>query len=901
MTAFRHTLLGQASTHALAGDRTRTLRALEILASLHARAATVGRTPADREAAAREIEAAVSNLPTLDSQTLGLLGKGMADARDPFTMDSAAWSKGFGLGVKVGNIVIGTQAVARILGGTLSPGAAVALQLAGVLAEPTLIYLADHSTPGHDLSHGPIMTPADPPQLESLSRWAFEKSAELYDSDDNLRLFTSDPAVKTRLGIDLGAEPSALVTQLPAELQKAVSEAVRRGLSDVATDLEAQNAILTTLRASVNSQLDMLAQKTNTLQSLMRDELGERERARALARVEADIQFVTSEIAGARALGGALIGTVFGNEQAARIFQTAVGSVQQIYQAVGLYTINKLGTIALTGTFIGAASALMSVMGPNQDQQVLQAIQMIHKKLDQLQAQLDRIESSQQEILGSLRLLYAEMERNAAEARARLDTIETRLLKLIEDASVNQRAADETAHGANLDQVQSLLRRPMTDRETQSFRDQYIPRLTLFYSYATRVSKQPAFTGDESAEVTFAQARDLIVTRRTADLMFGLLPALAALVGVIVPTGEDLLPTGSTLPNPITWAQGVNAYLEARILASEVQDADDGTWLPLMWKDGIRLRDAARVAGSYRSVRSAVQTLRAVTGVDIAHKDLAASATVLGVVLRSYQTFTEENFTKRYVLIEREWGGPHDGERIYSTGDVRRFRSVRANVDPLDLAVQLGLLERRCTFLSASEDDDGRYEGYACQLIVKVGPEENKPLLGKVLYEHHFSGVRQGVFRCWNPIEPSGDGRNPIELLDACSDLLRAHSDLAKLRSNFPEFLQRELRAALLTTFEGAARIAQLFVTIALWRAAPQTIEPLTTRVTGVPGLVSVDDVAVAIKLLLQKDVEQGKWESFIVEATRAQFKADFAAYLDTVDRVAPEENILLLTSACIA
>jgi hypothetical protein len=886
---FRHVLIGYALASEFAGKRDNNLRALKALAAVQARAASVGDTPAEREAAARDIQATLTTAG-LDASTFASLPKAMAGHDDLFTIDPSAWAKGLGLGMRVGGIVAG-----RILQGVLSPAGAVALQLAGVLTEPTLTYLADHAGPGRDLTLGPILPPADTLQLQNLTQWAFQKSLSLLDSDPELRRFVADPVVKLHVGFDLGVEPNSVVRDLPPAVQSAISRALNRGLEDMRNDVATQQQVIDDLRNDVVNAYGQLKSKVDVIETLLREELGERERARVMQQAHSALEYTTSEVGGAGALGAALLTHVIGDQQAAKIFQASVNAVGQAYHAIGLFELKQIGSLMLAGSLVGAATLLMNVLQPAPDQLILKALEQINGKLDAMAATLDRIERQQSAIRQEIAKLFAEIRGDARAARTMLTTIQGQLNEVIEDVNINARAADETSYGMMLDQCQSLLRQPAARRADAAWTARYNEFLTAFYSYATRVAKQPAFTGDPTQPLDFARVRDLIQTRRRADLVFGAVPRIADLVGIGVPLGEPI-PTGDTLPNPLTWAEGVNAYLEARTLAQEIPINDDHVWLPLLWKEGLRLRAAAQAAGSYRSVRAAVNAFRTISGIDVASNTLGSSPTLLGCVQRSIAGFEATQFISRYSVTQRDRQAPNGGETVYSTGDFFQTLPIRVDPDPFDLAVQRGIIDKQAAADGSWNASGITHDRFACRLVLRVGPQQGQLLLGKMLYEHRFSGAKQGIFRCWNPSAPDGDGSDPRELLDECTRLLHAYLDYPKLQADFPGILQRDLTAAALVQFEGLGRIVQLFVTIARWRQMQFTVEPLSTQITSMPGIVTIEQVVAFVRDYLKQDLSNASsWVLLAVEALRSRLNEDATWFLDVSDGIDPNQKILII------
>ena len=461
---------------------------------------------------------------------------------------SGAASKVAGTGIQVGT---------AILSGLFSPAVAIPLNVIGVLAEPTLKYLADRSQVGSDLSLGPFLPETPPESIENLSRIQFQRARERYESDPVARAFADNITVKAALGSNLGISEAAATSQLPADIQALVL----CGSSSAPPDSEAMHRLTMT----IEKRFDTLSKRIDDLRTLMTTpDLGAEERKRALAQAQADVAWTSHELQGAGAIATFILQNIVNDPSSAKAVSTIFSSVQQVYSAASLFNLGQIGTLALSGSLIGAVSALMSLGQPGADEQILNALHVIDQKLDQIRSQLNVIELQQLDILEGLNKILQNLHLNQAELVRRLATLSSRVDQLSTDITTALREKDITLLGNSIDQCRTLLGAPPP--YSAGWAEKYASYLTSFFSHATRAAKQSIFTGGDQDLSSSDTLCKIGRTRATADLFCGYIPQLAALVGVSFQS-VDASNTGSSIPNPIEWARGTNAYLEASTLS----------------------------------------------------------------------------------------------------------------------------------------------------------------------------------------------------------------------------------------------------------------------------------------------------------------------------------------------
>jgi hypothetical protein len=240
--------------------------------------------------------------------------------------------------------------------------------------------------------------------------------------------------------------------------------------------------------------------------------------------------------------------------------------------------------------------------------------------------------------------------------------------------------------------------------------------------------------------------------------------------------------------------------------------------------------------------------------------------TFISILEHELQTFQSDVLTPRYSLARIGMPQANKGQVIYGTGpeewligrgrrggsggryvkDSKSFYEITS--DPLDIAIQLGIIERLDVSVAPSQQV-GAVSAYplnASQLLIKKGTHTGEFIGGPGARLYEKDRTSDPTFphrlRSWNPLDSLSDGQDPVPLFDACFSLIRRESDILKVRSQLPQRLETALQAAkgtnalsLVSLFDDYIILAQAMGVLAQWARklpddAPISVDPIEAR-----------------------------------------------------------------------
>ncbi|MBN1203839.1 MAG: hypothetical protein JXB05_02810 [Myxococcaceae bacterium] len=374
------------------------------------------------------------------------------------------------------------------------------------------------------------------------------------------------------------------------------------------------------------------------------------------------------------------------------------------------------------------------------------------------------------------------------------------------------------------------------------FETAYIERLTRFYQHAMSTARRSAFSGPSAlspVEPTWMRriAKE-ILGRGRVDLLFATLPAIVESCGSRLSLAPE-----DTLRNPVEWARGAEAFLEARTIVPEVSVLATAGLTKELWKEGLFLRNAAIEATSPVVLRAAAKKVRA-------HYD-----SVLRPYLKSvFEEWGAANL-KRYLFRFHGHSRPdlEPDRRYYGLSkyphESNPDGAVSFDEDPVEAAVAAGLIRKKLieskvhTGTHSWTDEkyhleviSGRYAGF---------------VLGAIKESWHHDDYRSR--RCSLEVRSLSHGGESIwwvtelgEVLGFCIRLLREHSQFDVLRKAFPEVLKAKLKLedSVLDHHEALTGSAALLGVLGLLcgSRAPFTTDQLSVK--NAPMLVAREELA---------------------------------------------------------
>jgi hypothetical protein len=872
---FGNLLISYSNAYQLNRQRDQNAITLGALASIYAKTKENNIKSNKRAEILKNIESDLTTIRTFSPDTLKYAPYFINENNNPVNFNPEDMAKSIGLGISV----FGTVA------GALSVPGALALTIAGTLAEPTLTYL---STPNLDLSHDPFLANTSNADLEIITQWALQSSLNIAAKDSNFHAFLYDPNTQSNLQINLSQGLADIANNLPPNIKQAISQEVAQDVDNIIKNPGLAKDLAASIKQGIRNSLAGLKNQADLIAQKQKEELSSIEKQRELQAAQADFERINREITGGIAIGTAFFKYILGDPDAAHVLQSVTGAAQKIYNAVNQFNIDQ-GILSLTGSFIGGAQMLFFAFGKSQDQEILETLAEIRKTLSQIVEQLNEIEHQQATIIEGLNKIFSTMQLNAAAAEALLQNLQSSLDQMQQDVNAGFRMNDEVGFGSRIDLCLSHIRRRTDPIHSAGFINQYNDDLAAFYSYAKRTSKKPTFAGNVEVQYDLSMAAEEIKVRKRVDLLFALIPQFGSLIATFPKEPSAMI---EPLSNPLTWAQGVNAYLEARVLAADTVIADDKQWLPDLWNEGLRINSFTKNAGSYRFVQSASNAYKVAAGIDQDPSDsfLSQSSSLLGLLYRSLRQYENDQLTPVYSISAASSRMITNGMTAYSTGPFSSTFPVLVRNDPFEMAVSGNYLKKEGgVFEQNNVRVSSRYT-----LTILQGPNAGQQLLNGVLEEHIINGFGQnGIYRVWKPVPGTDGGSDPHELLAAAFNLLRTVKDYDIIQKNLALHIRKVLTAATLKSFEGTAAILQLVSTLAQWRCASNGKETMFASLANNPGVTTVEELVAVLNVYINKGLPRGESYFFPITIAVRKMLLDCAnKYLSISEGIDPQRGI---------
>jgi hypothetical protein len=485
---------------------------------------------------ATEAQLAAGQIPTRDALkaltlTFGPAGANVAGQAPPansplgvpessiFALAEAPTSKLFS--IEPHDVAHAAGIVGQIIAVGLAPyvstGAAIALQVGGILTEPTLNYVADH--PSLDNSIVPLLPPTSDSTINATSGTLAALIASQYQSDRNFAGNVSAGPLKASLGLDFSllSSDTSLLDAAVKDTTNGDAASILKALGDAKTLQLHEADTIQKLQDSIDGAVKNFGAKAPARAA--QDAIAQTEKDRA-ARLES-LRQQSQELTGISDIASFFVGTVFGNPSAAKKLSTACDAVIKMYVAVNQYNLKAIGGFALAGTALGSVNLLVGVFSSASDP-VLQALDVVNKKLDTILRQIQVIEAQQVELLEEVREILRLVQTNFSAVNARLSRIESQINALRSQVNVNDRTTRLDGFYRTVDYCRSALATNVRDRD--KFRDY----LTDLYEFAIRSSKAPSLAGDPISSPTITDYAQSLRVQGSVDLAFALLPDGAA-------------------------------------------------------------------------------------------------------------------------------------------------------------------------------------------------------------------------------------------------------------------------------------------------------------------------------------------------------------------------------------
>ncbi|MCI5065937.1 hypothetical protein MRY87_09455 [bacterium] len=602
--------------------------------------------------------------------------------------------------------------VAGSFGGLIHPGVGVGLSVGATLLEPASNLLPKVN---YDFLKALQSSPSGQRDLDTQVAQA-EKMIAYHAA----QLFRSDPKVAAEVREQMtGDAPITLDLGLLAtdgstsELIQSLPEEERAQIERGTGGLESSNSPGDELSEEQIAQLQEIMKEgvRAAIEEARREEAVKEKDARELQQLHRDIDSGID-------IAGFIIGDIFGDRRAAEIFTTTLGAVHKTAQI-----IDNLAEIGVMGAISGGLSLFSSVFslfgGPSADELILEGIGDIKKMLGELS----------QQIQDGFEHLSGKIDRLAEFNAARFEDvilnqrqILTELCRIGEELSEGQddiQAQVETLTGQVAELADLVIREDHHDELTE-FQEQIgllselaglvsvkdvdvLKAMVKIENHAVRTSGSPTFSGRDIGGTSFAAVMEQLSRRPSIANTFGADRVVAGRFGVSLPAGGGR--------NPVEWARGAQAFLEAYDLFVPPGHTRLDDNLNKVWLAGVEIHRNDRVMGGEQLFRRATERVReSLELIDIVLAeeaerfigellkrcpDLRIDITApRELALRHYRPGNKGNY--RFDPNVRMESGffveytPHPG----SSSDLPDRRSYKAEIgDVIDEARRLGVIE----------------------------------------------------------------------------------------------------------------------------------------------------------------------------------------------------------------
>jgi hypothetical protein len=864
-----------------------------------------------------------------------------------FTLDPRPWAHAIGLGVQT-------------MGGFVSliqPEIGVALSVAGTWAEDGLNYLAQ---PGVNLQY-PFVPPATADQLASLSRSSTVRILDTCGADQAFQSITFSPQVSAKLGIDLSEDTSTAANALPSPVKDAIQPVLDGDPADLAKDPTRSSEAVDHFVTAFNNQIADVKTKTLAPDSIPPD-APDAPAQRAAA--EKARQFANQELTGAIDITSAIIGGLLGDKRAAQILHDTATAAQQAYSALSAFNDGTIGPLALAGSYVTIGLTLANLLSGPQPSLFSQLSDLITSQLKalrddidqqflQVESQLSRLGDAEVAILQQLTQLLSTIADNHLDDIQLLSKLNDKISQAEATDSASKRQQYLVTFNGAIEQARTAINRGRT--QGFDYDGQLDDATKVFVTHALDAASTIDFTGDYVTPPGPALFRDQISERRNAELLFGLLPAVATQLGFS--TGID--GTANPLSNPIEWGRGAEAYLETKALALDYKDTLEDR-LSRIWNEGLRLQSVILSITQPEVIRSAATAYEnaALIG-NRDRKDNQGPNTIEGVLNSAFAKFAQSltpswregsNVLVSLVGFTDPTGTPsfHPQPGHFPlTGDQALkmylldrltyrpmpnvyFFDMTTDVieivdDPITAALKLGIISKKTIKSGTNQNDtlayDCTYELY--QVQVNVGPDKDTiwgsdvAVYARTALDQKYSadgpemkgGGSVTLLVKSNFFDPVNDNSNvaiPTDftlpaLFSYLMVLIRENADY----SIVVKTLSRALAGLDIPYFEGAAAIAKLCVVLGMWRMA-KTDLPGLTDVENCPAILSTNEqvltilensiatLPVAVPAGAENDAMP--WRTYLIDAISKRVQSDAKVIADQAKPAPLEEGVLAIT-----
>jgi len=703
-------------------------------------------------------------------------------------------------------IGIGAQLLA-VIGTALDPAAAVTLGVVGVFAEDAWRAAAE----GRNLTENPFIEAAPPQETTYNTKALLFAGASADDTNQTFQGMVDSPLLKEKLGIDLSASAESSFQSLPESFKKFAQDAYSVDPNASQLNAEKQNQITTSIVENISAQCADLEQQAKKYQDSLNQNASEK--ARQAQRQQ--LAFLQSQVQSGIQIATFVLGRVLGNSETAK----QIGS--------GLSQVATVGFALASGNYLGAVAAGLQIfdsLGPNPQTVLLQAVQQLGKRIDDLRKEIEQefnqLEVQNKQIINALSQLLKDVQLGTQSLGDQIQKLqnEVELFKNQDDEEKRNDCVGTVLTGFS--QFKKVLKGQYT-----GWQNDCLKKFPIFVRVADDYSRQPYYCGSIDDSSVGQIATEVRVVSRS-DLLVGLLPSICNKMHVSSP---------NRLVSPFAWSLGVEAYLQADLLIGSVVNNGREDDLQKLFQDGVDLRAGLASITSKPLLSALANAHRTVTGNLLDNNN----QTLLGAISPFLKEWESQNFKPRYTvdsLGQFDILAPPFPEIAYYPsfgGDSDEV--LRVHNSPVDVAVSLGILELRVVSDEMSQSWGNPIRVITYAVVPKIGPDAGKVFDdGKSTWVHTIYTKRFAPAESfsWNSrivggtppphftilVAPTPAGASTTSFLDYCERLLGFHY-ASQVLPGLPAWLRpRIAKTPALSPWADIASSGVLCVNVAQWR-----------------------------------------------------------------------------------
>ena len=425
----------------------------------------------------------------------------------------------------------------------------------------------------------PGKTTSDDEVLREVATAAIEQGHKIAAQYAKAGELLTDPVVKKVFNIDLSQDTAKCVDQLAdSDIKKTLNNMLQEAKKTKGDIEELAKDISSKINKAGQSLADLVTNKIGKMLDKRDEDLAKKQQEQ---NEEIRLQ---KEIEGGVYLVGLLLDKV--NPQLAFVIKSTYKAYSAMSSMAAMYAAGTLGPIGIAA---GMASLAFSMMNEDSglQQEMLRQIGDVHEavikvhnlivevqkqlndRFDHVDKKLDYLVEGQRELFNRLEEVYSKLSKGQYSSTLLVRRDIELVAKKIDAFRASQEAdarRDTTITYFDV-AIEKLNEQLDLKREGKRINpEKVLSALKLLHAFAVEQSDRPAFNNNHVFSWDASLCRIELASMKSLEHKFGMLPAI--IEGL---TGER---PSMSVNNPLTFAQGAQAYASARIMFPEINGAE---------------------------------------------------------------------------------------------------------------------------------------------------------------------------------------------------------------------------------------------------------------------------------------------------------------------------------------